>query len=465
MKKFKKLVAATLILSGIFATTVSAETQVFVNGTRFGGAMLQDGKTYVPLREISTYVGYSVEYDDESDVVNFYKIGEKPVVRRETSLFPTKIDESENGNKAEIRKFYELSSNDNPKEISKESFEKNGFKYDFVDVTKNPTQSIDSREYTKTVSIKTSSKDVQTILGQLDKEIEHVEDDGAKGILKLDTSSIKSSVAGYDNSTFTVTETRVYPNLSSADTSLVPKTITQDGRTLALSTVSWQTTGDTAVDYNQLSDSFKATAIYTRIATRNNITGYITTANYVGDISKTVEGKTIYTAFFNGTKIEEEPTPTPEPKELTAKELKEQLKEKEKAEKLANKRNSLSINPMFFVIPLILGAIAACVVYILKFRKNVTVMTLIGSNFQKIGKTRVTKSNPVIDLTGFKLRVVTPSFILVLDKFVSKGLNGETVTINYGDNSFGHTVVLNGDGFEDGATTKNKKDYQIEVDF
>ncbi|MCL2816588.1 MAG: hypothetical protein FWD23_18475, partial [Oscillospiraceae bacterium] len=122
-------------------------------------------------------------------------------------------------------------------------------------------------------------------------------------------------------------ETREYPYLSSNDTSLVPKTISDKyGRTLTLSNIQWRTQNTVTVDYSQLPDEYTAVASYTGTAYRTVVTGYITTAEYSGTVSKSKTGKTIYTAYFTGipivTVIEPEippqtDEPEPEPEDIT----------------------------------------------------------------------------------------------------------------------------------------------------
>ena len=100
----------------------------------------------------------------------------------------------------------------------------------------------------------------------------------------------------YNTSTKTVTATRTYPNLSDADISFVPKSITDNGRTMELADVQWQE-----------SDGFyHASATYTGKVSSKYATGYIVTADYSGEVVRTTMDDTIYTAIFSGTPIQPE---------------------------------------------------------------------------------------------------------------------------------------------------------------
>lgn len=450
-KSFKSIVAFCAITTCLINVNAYANTQIFADGHKLNDILTKNDTTYVKLRELAHYIGYAVEYDENNGTVNFYKKeGERPVIRRESSLYPVQVEEVDIGESREVIKIYELSQSDNPKEISREPFEKNGYRYELYDITKSDTNGTDKKEHIENVTINTNSQDINVILNELEETIEYVSEEGYEGTLRLDIGSIQSAVKGYNNSSYTKSESREYPNLSSADTSLVPKTISVGGQTLKLSKVDWKTSNTQTVNFEQLADTYTAVAVYTGTATRSSIAGYETTAVYKGDISKKIQGKVVYTAYFSGEKIEEE-----EVKELSSKELKQQLKEQKKKEKETDEESSLNpIIPIGIVSGLLsMGGIS----YLLFFRRNVTVFSRFDGDFKKIGKTKVENKNPVIDLTPFTAKATTPSFILIVERFSAKRLSSKTVTINYGDSSFQHIVTID-------ETTKNKG-YQIEVDF
>jgi hypothetical protein len=64
-----------------------------------------------------------------------------------------------------------------------------------------------------------------------------------------------------------------------------------------------------AVDYDQLPVSYTAVATYTASASKTVVTGYVTTAEYKGTVSKLNQGLTVYTAYFAGTEIAPEKIP------------------------------------------------------------------------------------------------------------------------------------------------------------
>ena len=122
--------------------------------------------------------------------------------------------------------------------------------------------------------------------------------------LKLDTVNV--DVAGYGSSTKSVTATRTYPGLADQDTQYIPKSITDNGHSLTLQTVNWQTEGD---------GHFTAVASYSGSATSSYVKGYTVTADYAGTVSRINLNKIRYVAIFEGTALE--PAPTEEPGDTT----------------------------------------------------------------------------------------------------------------------------------------------------
>lgn len=218
-------------------------------------------------------------------------------------LYPVSVYEIRDDGRREIIKTYELDAGEKPGDISRESFIREGWMYELTDIVKRETATGDSREYVETVEINTDTKDTEAIMKLLAQTLEYQSDDGYIGVLKLDIASIKVETAGTKSSSYTVSATREYPHLSSNDTSLIPKTISDNGRTLTLSNIEWKTQNSTSVDYDQIAVSYTAVAKYTGTAYKTSITGYTTTAEYCGTISKIITGKTVYTANFLGVQI------------------------------------------------------------------------------------------------------------------------------------------------------------------
>lgn len=224
--------------------------------------------------------------------------------------YPTAVTRSEDG--TEIRKLYDLSPADDPSGIPRSDFEQDGFHYTLTDLLKQELPEQEIRQHTETVSLESKNKDMESVLALLPQEREFITDDGLTGTLTLRLDTVQVEVAGYGSTTKEVSATRSYPDLAGQDTQYIPKTIEDNGRTLTLQNIDWQTDNTASTDGYALGDRFTAIATYTGSATSSYVKGYIVTAEYTGTVSRIALNKTRYVAIFEGVAMEptepEEPT-------------------------------------------------------------------------------------------------------------------------------------------------------------
>ena len=226
------------------------------------------------------------------------------------TYYPISVEEYTYGPFDELRidKVYELSRSDDPADIPTEDFDRNGLHYTLLDVVKTDQADTDTKDYTEVVTLESDTKDMALIIQQMELSMDVTTEDGYTGTLMPDYPGIKVEAAGYKTSSRTVTATRSYPNLSDADTSLIPRTIQDSGRTLTLADVQWQEAGG----------FYNATATYSGTASSKYATGYIATVEYKGEVTRTSCDTVIYTATFAShgeTQIEKDPQPTQGPAE------------------------------------------------------------------------------------------------------------------------------------------------------
>lgn len=216
--------------------------------------------------------------------------------------YPTAVTRSEDG--TELRKIYELGPEDDPAGIPRSDVEQDGFHYTLVDLLQQELPEYEEKQHTETVSLQSPGKDMATILELLPQEKEFVTEDGYMGTLILQLDTVQVDVSGYGSSTREVSATRSYPNLANQDTANIPKTIQEDGRTLTLQSIQWQTDNTAAMDGYTLGDRFTAVATYTGSATSSYVKGYTVTANYTGTVSKINLNTVRYVAIFEGTPLQ-----------------------------------------------------------------------------------------------------------------------------------------------------------------
>ncbi|BAK98625.1 hypothetical protein OBV_14270 [Oscillibacter valericigenes Sjm18-20] len=155
--------------------------------------------------------------------------------------YPTAVEYSADNGIYEIRKTYELPAGQEPSEEVKQDFQQDGYSYTLTDLLRQELPEKQSRDYSETFTVDSKSKELANVLPLLANTKTATTEDGFTGTLTLDASTVAVEPAGYKSNSCTVTATRTYPNLSDMDMQYIPKTTTENGRTLNFSSVDWQT--------------------------------------------------------------------------------------------------------------------------------------------------------------------------------------------------------------------------------
>jgi hypothetical protein len=216
------------------------------------------------------------------------------------TAYPSDVTETREGGDRQIIKTYDLNPGERPEDIPRADFERDGWRYTLTDIIRKETANAETRDHNETVTLNTDTKELEKILPLLAPTIEYKAEDGFVGILTLDVSTVKVETAGTKTSAYTMRVTREYPRLSGSDISLIPKTVTDKGKTYTLADVDWRSGNNETVDYSELPEYYTAVATYTATGTSTKVTGYTTTAVYGGTLAKLARGKTVYTAYFAG---------------------------------------------------------------------------------------------------------------------------------------------------------------------
>lgn len=221
------------------------------------------------------------------------------------ALYPIDIVYSEDDTAWRMEKVYQLDASADPSVIPTENFEQEGREYVFLDLLAEDQRETDIKEHIEQITQESSTKDTETVLKNLAPTLEYAGEDGYTGILTLDTASVKVEASGYGSRSQNVTTTRTYPNLADADTSYIPKTVEEDGCTMELVDVSWQTAAADEISGQSVATRYTAVASYAGTKTSQYVKGYVVTADYVGDVSHTTNNSILYTAIFSAVKEQE----------------------------------------------------------------------------------------------------------------------------------------------------------------
>ncbi len=204
--------------------------------------------------------------------------------------FPVETEIQDIGGVSVLEKTYYLKEKDDPTRIPTEPIIWNNTRYLFSELRKEEPN---VKTYRETVTMESSTNNLKEILKVLAATKEIETDDYYRGTLILDPASIAITASGYKNRSYPVSVTRSYPNLSDADTSLIPKTITDRGRTLTLQDISWQNAANDYVDGYELAMRYTAVATYNSTVNSKVATGYLVSADYYGDVTSCESSYTV----------------------------------------------------------------------------------------------------------------------------------------------------------------------------
>ena len=211
----------------------------------------------------------------------------------------------------QVVKTYTVSPEVDAQTLIEEPFQLEGFLYTYADIVKQDNRVAERQSHTETVTVETAKKNLDVILEQLAPTMEY--DDGTwAGTLALDHTSISTQAAGYTTGSSTVTATKTIGPLDRNDMSYVPATTTKNGVTLNLSNVEWQVIGADVVGDVMTPCSYQAVATYSGKSYYKAATGYVTTANYVGEVTHEGVESVTYQVTYLGEEYEPEPSHAPE---------------------------------------------------------------------------------------------------------------------------------------------------------
>lgn len=207
----------------------------------------------------------------------------------------------------QVVKTYTVSPEVDAQTLIEEPFQLEGFLYTYADIVKEENQVAERQSHTETVTVETAKKNLDVILEQLAPTMEY--DDGTwAGTLALDHTSINTQAAGYTTGSSTVTATKTIGPLDRNDMSYVPATTTKNGVTLNLSNVEWQVIGADVVGDVMAPCSYQAVATYSGKSYYKAATGYVTTANYVGEVTHEGVESVTYQVTYLGKEYEPDPS-------------------------------------------------------------------------------------------------------------------------------------------------------------
>lgn len=203
-----------------------------------------------------------------------------------------------------IEKTYVIGGDESISDVADSSFEVEGYLFHQIDIKNEPIIEVETKEVEQMKKVSVSGQGNAEILRKLGETIAYADEDGFAGELKADLDNVRYYVSGYTSKTMTKNGSQMYYNLTSMDTSQIPKSIWRDGISLKLMDIQWigdnrSASADTAVGNN-----FAAKGIYKGTYQVNIPSGYTAEVMYKGTAEKEISEQTAYTVTYVGEEIE-----------------------------------------------------------------------------------------------------------------------------------------------------------------
>ena len=273
MKRGNALLLACLMAVGLSTTAFAEEPQTVVN-TENGGASISI--TDITPRE---------EQEDETES-SF-----------QTGYYPIAIETAEDAGVRLLVKTFLVPEGTDPQALVEESLTRRGITYQVSDILLRELEGdSQTKPVNKAVTIPAETDDTEELLTLVSPTLEYGEDSYA-GTLSLDPSSISAKAADTTSYSYTLKDTREYTGLDRNDPYYIPKSAEKNGVTLTLADVQWIPMAS-AGDNSEVPSLYKATAVYTGTAWGSKADGYLVTASYTGEATKTEEGQKMVSIVY-----------------------------------------------------------------------------------------------------------------------------------------------------------------------
>ena len=282
----------------------------------------------------------------------------------------------------------------------------NGKKYELQDVQRKDNLKTECKNYETTEEKIIDASYKSSAISFFD-ESRNIEDDGFKGTISRDDSSIELTPADSYREEYKVYLQRKYTDVSSNELNNIPKEIKENGITYYLVNPVWDVTETEEVDGNSVPVKYSGTMKYEGKNTRTIVTSYIAKVRYTGTLEKQVKDTTTFTAKY---------------KEV-------------ESDKPETKKEENKVIPQAVVGTT--GLICVCGIVLLN-SKNVKIYNLIDGEYVLVRKAHLSESKMLVDLTPYNYQ--SRSYKIIVSKSLFKKIRGKTVKFKYFDKQYNYNI-------------------------
>ena len=240
---------------------------------------------------------------DEKNTQKNYTVG---------SYYPIEVQTAEDHGMQLLVKTFVVPEGTDPQTLIEGDLTRRGISYEVSDILcQELPGDMERKTVSQTLTMDSETDKLENILPLLKSSMEYQEG-GFSGTLTLDKSSIQVKESGTSNYSYQLKETKEYTGLDRNDPYYIPKTTEKNGVTLNLADIEW-TPMASAAENSDVPSLYRATAIYTGTAWGSKADGYTVTADYTGEVSRTIQGDMKYSIIYEEIQQKEnqqENTPT-----------------------------------------------------------------------------------------------------------------------------------------------------------
>lgn len=220
------------------------------------------------------------ENEQKAEQKTNYKVG---------SFYPIEIQTAEDGGTRLLVKTFLVPQGTDPAALIEEGLTRRGIEYQVSDILcRELAGESESKTVKETVPMPSETDDEEELLALFTASIPYSQD-GFAGTLTLEPESIKAKATDTEGYAYTLKDVREFFGLDRNDPYYIPKTSQKNGVTLQLVDVQW-TPMASAAEKSEVPSLFRATATYTGTGWGSKASGYLATASYSGEVTKTESG-------------------------------------------------------------------------------------------------------------------------------------------------------------------------------
>ena len=220
------------------------------------------------------------ENEQKAERKTNYKVG---------NFYPIEIQTAEEDGIRLLVKTFLVPQGTDPAALVEEGLTRRGVEYQVSDILRRELAGeSESKTVTETITMPAETDDGEELLALFTGSIPYSQD-GFTGTLTLEPESIKTKAADTEGYSYTLKDTKEFSGLDRSDPYYIPKTSQKNGVILHLADVQWEPMASAAGN-SEVPSLFSATATYTGTAWGSKASGYLATASYSGEVTKTESG-------------------------------------------------------------------------------------------------------------------------------------------------------------------------------